>query len=113
MEEREELLADLVTKSLGAIGPPAVPALISLVRTGRPEVRLRAMKALGEVGAKADARSPELILAMDDRDEEIRTAAAEALGAVGSGPRERAAILPLLEASRTTTASCASRRRRP
>ena len=98
VEEREELLADLVTKSLGAIGPPAVPALISLVRTGRPEVRLRAMKALGEVGAKADAALPELILAMDDRDEEIRTAAAEALGAVGSGPRERAAILPLLEA---------------
>ncbi len=96
--EEEDLLADLVAKALGEIGAPAVPALISMVRTGKPKVRVRAMTAIGAIGPKADAALPELSLAIDDRDEEIRTAAAEALGAVGSGPKERAAILPLLEA---------------
>jgi HEAT repeat protein len=64
-----------------ALGPRAIPSLVSLVRDEDPEVRLFAVNILCEIRDKTAL--PLLTGALCDSDVNVRCAAAEALGSTG------------------------------
>jgi HEAT repeat protein len=78
--------------SLTACGPAAVPGLVELVGNRREEVRVAAMRLLGEIGDRraADPLHP----ALRDASATVRATAAWALGRIGAF----ASLAPLLEA---------------
>ncbi|NLB01004.1 MAG: HEAT repeat domain-containing protein [Methanomicrobiales archaeon] len=73
---RAEAMCGLV-----AIGKPAVPACIALLRNGDWKVRYRAAEALGLLG-DGEAYAP-LIAALDDEKDHVRYMAAKGLGQLG------------------------------
>jgi HEAT repeat protein len=82
--------------ALGAIGKPAIPSLLTALKSTDPEVRIVAATGLGRIGPDAKVAVAPLINALKDKDRDVRRKAAEALG--GIGPAARAAIPPLIEA---------------
>jgi WD40 repeat protein len=85
--------------ALAAVGPSAVPALITAYKTAvaNNRRRLAVLTTLGAMGADAVAAVPMLSSALSDKTPEIRTAAAGALGRLGPGAV--AAMLPLLSSN--------------
>jgi HEAT repeat protein/lysophospholipase L1-like esterase len=89
----------LAAEQLGRIGRaarPSVPELIEAVSDPRPDVRWRAVWALGQIGPDAALAVPALTTALKDAD--LRWRAAEALGEIG--PKAAAAVpdlVPLLD----------------
>ncbi len=76
-------------RTLGRIGPAAIPALIPILKEGEnDEVRSAAAHALGEMGAAAIPAVPALIEALEDEESLVRTVTAEALGKIGPGAVE-------------------------
>jgi HEAT repeat protein len=70
-------------RCLPSVGPAAiaaVPALMTAMRTGEPELRWEAATALAHIGKPA---VPDLTAAMSDKDPNVRHAAAYALGEIG------------------------------
>jgi HEAT repeat protein len=96
--ETDEAVADECVHALGKIGSKAVPILTEHIAAGDPDVRIRFVTALGEVGPAAAAATARLAKAAVDPDEEIRTAAVEALGSVGKGPSAQT-VVPILLAA--------------
>jgi HEAT repeat protein len=84
--------ADAIAK----IGSPAVPFLITALKSENQQVRWRAASALGEIGAEASAAVPALIVTLQDEDEYIRRISAYALGKIG--PEASAAVPKLIDA---------------
>lgn len=68
-------------ESLGEIGEPACPALVTLLAHKDTSVRRRATRALGYMGPSAAAAVPVLAKCLESR--EVRAQAAKALGAIG------------------------------
>jgi HEAT repeat protein len=58
--------------------------LIEQARHRFPATKLRAIKALGKLGAEASAALPALVAALDDGDGKVREASAAAIGQVGA-----------------------------
>ena len=76
-------------RTLGRIGPEAIPALIPILKEEENyEVRSAAAYALGEMGAAAVPAVPALIEALEDEESLVRTVTAEALGKIGPGAVE-------------------------
>ena len=91
-------VVDECVHALGKIGSKAVPVLTEHIAAGDPDIRIRFVTALGEVGSAAAPSIPQLARAAVDPDEEIRTAAVEALGLVGKGPSADT-VIPILLAA--------------
>jgi HEAT repeat protein len=86
--------------ALAEIGPAAVPALLVAVRDPIPQVRLEAVRALGNT---ADPRALEpLIKALDDRKERVRSMALLAVGQFDD-PRAVEALARAAEAAESQT----------
>jgi HEAT repeat protein len=82
-----------MSRALGRIGRPAVPALIKALQGEDPELRIFALWTLGEIEGEAEAAVPALIAALDDP-----SIGPSAMGAlVRIGPAAAPAI-PALEA---------------
>ncbi len=76
-------------RTLGRIGPAAIPALIPILKEAEnEEVRGAAAYALGEMGAAAIPAVPALVEALEDEESFVRTITAEALGKIGPGAVE-------------------------
>jgi HEAT repeat protein len=87
--------------ALGRIGrSTAVRALADALTDKAEFVRAAAAGALGEIGPRAVAAVPSLILSLRDPDAGVQEAAAEALEEIGplAGPVDRAAVPALLSA---------------
>ncbi len=97
-EERDDMVPELASGALAAIGEASVPALTRIVRGGIADARVRAIAAVGEVGPKAITAIPDLMRALVDPDENVRTAAAEALGRAARGTGAAAAVPGLINA---------------
>ena len=69
----------MVIEALSWMGPDAVPALIAALKDASPAVRRAAARALGNLGAEAQAARSALETAASDPQEDVRTAAAKAL----------------------------------
>jgi HEAT repeat protein len=69
--------------ALEALGEPAVPALIGLLKEGDVKVRWAAVSALSGIGPGAKAAVPALVEALRVPDREARERVAEALAGVG------------------------------
>jgi HEAT repeat protein len=69
--------SDVLVETLGRIGPPAVEALIDLLKRAKPDVRAAAAEALGDTGDKRAIEA--LTAALTDSDASVRDAAAAAL----------------------------------
>jgi HEAT repeat protein len=82
-----QTLAQAASSALARIGPPAVPALVRLLKHGRPLVRDSAAKALSWFDTPAKAKSavpavPALLEATRDKDASVRSDACRALGMI-------------------------------
>ena len=97
------LLMDDAGYALAAIGAPALPALVELLRHDSEWARVNAAFALGEMDTAARDAVPDLVDALEDQSHYVVRAAADALGAVGAvGAAEAAAPLgALLHAERS------------
>ena len=94
-DETDDGVANQGVHALGKIGAKAVPALTARMKAGDPDLRIRFVTALGDVGPGAAVAIPDLARAAVDGDEEIRTAAVEALGFVGKGSAA-VTVIPVL-----------------
>ena len=75
--------------ALVAIGAPAVPSLIAVLRKDpSPRRRLAAVNALKEMGPVANSARPALEALLRDGDSKIRNAAADAIRALGGEPEQ-------------------------
>jgi hypothetical protein len=91
LSSRSGLTRQYARTSLVAIGIPAVPALLALLKNKNSRGRWEALKALGEI--RDPSAIGEIIIRLNDESFEIRWLAAEALVALGSR-----VIVPLLQA---------------
>jgi uncharacterized protein YrrD len=91
LTSRSGLTRQYARTSLVAIGKPAVPALLALLKNKKSRGRWEVLKALGEI--RDPSAISELITRLNDESFEIRWLAAEALVALGSQ-----VIVPLLQA---------------
>jgi len=78
-----------------AMGERAVPGLMAALKATAPEDRLRAARALAEIGGSSANES--LAKALADEDPRVRAEAARALGAVGSAASQPALIAAMLD----------------
>lgn len=90
--------------ALAQFGPPAVPALITLLHHDDPDQRKFAADILGEL-RQPDAVS-ELVARLDDKDPNVRVSAAEALGRTG-GVESCRALEKLLDSPEPLLRLCA------
>lgn len=81
LSDREKAVRVEAMHGLVAIGRPAVPACIALLRNSDWKVRYRAAEALGLLG-DGEAYAP-LIAALDDEKDHVRYMAAKGLGLLG------------------------------
>ena len=81
--------------ALEKFGPPAIPALIKLLKNTDTNVRHAAVQALGRIGPEAKAAVPALTELLKDKNDQVRQAAAQSLGNVG--PEAGVAVPALTE----------------
>ena len=95
LQERCGVERASIAKALGAIGSPAIDAMIGLLGSPNPDIRWRAASILGD---SRDRRAVEpLIAALADPDEHVSSSAAVALGEI----RDEGAVDPLIRAYAT------------
>jgi len=75
-------------EALGYLGSPAIPALTAALRHADPQVRCIAARALGRLGSEAKAARSALLEAVSDPDAAVRDAAAEALKRIGGADND-------------------------
>jgi HEAT repeat protein len=75
-------------------GPPAINALLAVLRSGTPERRMAVANLLGETGDPAMAKP--LTAALKDSEASVRAAAASAVGRLGDSQLS-ASLFPLLK----------------
>jgi HEAT repeat protein len=80
-------------EALVGIGLPAVPALKVALKDENADVRMRAVRALGRIGHRAQVNVPELAEMLGDRDRDVRIFAVKSLGMIGAPASESAAEL--------------------
>lgn len=76
-------VTDSVVWALGTIGPTAIPPLIAAARGYDPEVRARAILALGRYHEDAARKLPEIVESLDDPVANVRNHAARAICSLG------------------------------
>lgn len=81
---REDENQESYVESLAAIGPSALPALLSLAANSDSPARWSALMALAELGTNAAPAIPMLIASLNDPD--VAVPAAMALGSIGLEP---------------------------
>src|SRR5262249_47221669 len=69
-------------KALGVIGPPAIPALVELLKDADSDIRIAAADALAHSGSDARGALPALDKAMKDPEQLVREHTAFALAVV-------------------------------
>jgi hypothetical protein len=79
--------------ALGSSASPATPNLIVLLSHKNPEVRVAAIRALGNIGPAAEAAVPALIKCLEDREWVVRHSSANSLGMIGRRPEM---VVPVL-----------------
>jgi HEAT repeat protein len=79
LQDRNAETRRLVVEALSWMGPDAAPALIAALKDDSPAVRRAAARALGNLGAKAQAAREALEKAASDPQEDVRAAAGKAL----------------------------------
>jgi len=85
-------------KALAAVGEKAVPKLTAIVDSGRARSLDLAIRALGNIGKKAESAVPALIKSLAHKEARVRREAALALGSIGpEGPEAAAAVAVLLK----------------
>jgi HEAT repeat protein len=89
-------LRTFATQTLEGIGGRALPALVRAMKDENPNVRLAAVRIIGNLGPPAGQAVPALIAALQDPGRGVSTEAAIALGKVG--PRAKEAVPDLFEA---------------
>jgi HEAT repeat protein len=88
VDPKDATLNHHLVGALAQIGPPAVPRLAELAANEHAEIRLLAIRALGEMGPAAKQAIPALVKARDDpRHAGARLAAASAPQSVGDWAR--------------------------
>src|SRR5262249_29905417 len=73
--------------------PEPLQLHVSRLKDGKPNVRVRAAKALGEIGPAAAPAIPDLAELLRDEDVSVRLAAVTALGEIGPAAKEAVPIL--------------------
>ena len=86
-------LRTVAAYGLVAAGGTAVTALASALANADPELRVRVIDVLGDIGAEAADALPRLIDAMRDDDPNVRRYAVEAVGTVAQGRPVDAQVL--------------------
>ena len=90
LEDKEtEYWACIVVSEIGPEAEEAVPALVKLLDSPKPEMQREAMIALAKIGAASAPAVPKLVKALDGP-QELRPAATYALGMIGQ-PAKNAA----------------------
>lgn len=84
---------EIAAWSLAAIGADSVPPLMEMLTNSKPQIRCRAVMALGMIGKAAEPAVPVLVKMLDDPDNNTRSKAADALGCIGEQPD---AVIPAL-----------------
>jgi HEAT repeat protein len=98
LKEKRQVTRHRAVQTLGAIGKPAVPALIEALKDKDPWIRGGAIGALLSIGPSAEAAVPALIRVLAEDSDPLRRAAALALGQIGPGAQE--AVPELVKAMR-------------
>lgn len=80
--------------ALGQIGEPSVPTLLQALGDRRPDVRMRAVYAIGAVGPAAAPAAPAVTRALTDPNRSVRDMASWTIGQIGpQAPRRGGAAL--------------------
>jgi HEAT repeat protein len=77
LKDADEEVRGQAVDALGALGKPAVGALVEAVKL--PEIRIRALQVLSEIGEDASEAVPAVREALKDADEKVRRTAGEVL----------------------------------
>ena len=83
--EMERLLVDEASRSLIALGPSAVPRLVSALSSDDAYIREWAADVLGAMGTAGNAALPDLVDARSDPDPAVRAAIRRAIDAIERG----------------------------
>jgi HEAT repeat protein len=91
LKDRHYQVQDAAADALARIGSPSVEPLLPMLEYVKPEVRIKAVYALGKIG---DKRAVEPLLSMlDDRKIDVQIEAVEALGNIGA----ESSVAPLID----------------
>ncbi|MHC4931149.1 MAG: HEAT repeat domain-containing protein [Planctomycetota bacterium] len=82
LKDNEAEVRDAVADTIGTFGAPAIPGLMRLVGSRKPEPRYAAARALARIGAQS---VPPLRRALKAKSGAMRAGAARALGGIGPG----------------------------
>jgi HEAT repeat protein len=93
LADADEEVRESAVEALGNIGPKAVPALLSALKSGKVRIRAGALAAMGLQPAQAKVLVPEMIKAVKDTSPEVRCGAVSSLGHMG---REARSAVPVL-----------------
>lgn len=94
LNNKDTQLRYILAKTLGSIGPTAIPALTDALKSSNVLTRRGAAESLMRMGPEAVRATSELSLSLKDQDSEVRTLAAAALGQIGEGGAK--AAVPVL-----------------
>jgi HEAT repeat protein len=83
MAGKDPRTAREAAEALGFLGVPAIPALTAALRHADPQVRRIAARALGRLGPEANPSRSALVEAASDPDPAVRDTAADALKRIG------------------------------
>jgi hypothetical protein len=86
-------MQETAARSLGRIGPAAVPELILALQDPNPLLRRQAASVLARIGPDAKSAVPALTALLDDPDERVRKTATYALGQIGPAAAEAVPVL--------------------
>lgn len=93
MFDESAAVRDAAEAALATAGPDATLALRKLSTTDDPELRLRAVRGLRQMGVAARPAEKDLWAALQDADEKVRIEAAQALSNISATPQQ---IVPVL-----------------
>jgi HEAT repeat protein len=82
LSDSDNEVVQSATQALANLGSNAVPALVQVLRSPEPNLRVRAAVALGKMGAYGQAALPDLITAMQDKELAVRREAVRAIALV-------------------------------
>jgi HEAT repeat protein len=83
INDSDERVGDVASQALAAIGAPAIPELLALLRDQNTITRRRAVRVLSHMGCDAAPVASALAEALGDDDAAVRFWAAKALGEIG------------------------------
>jgi HEAT repeat protein len=93
LKSADSWISGLAGELLAKIGPAAVRPLVEVARDGQGDARIRAVRALGWIGAEARPALPALLKLAEDEKPTVRQEAVTALGHIDPRDRTTAAAL--------------------